>query len=758
MSRSSLVRLLVCLAILGSAHEVSATGDTAAFAPVFRPEAQVSRTSEKIVVDGHLDDAGWQSAEAITNFVERNPGDNTRPAVGTTVRVVYDDSRLYVSFSCEDDPNSLRATMCQRDQWFGDDAVSVFLDTYGNGAWAYQLYVNPHGIQKDLLWTNLGQTDIGFDLIWETSARRTETGYDVEIAIPFGSLRFPDQPAQTWRMDFWRNRPRDVMYQYSWAANDRSDPCWLCQWGKVTGIEQIRPAKGLQILPSIVAYQASQLAEPSNPTSPMHNGQVDNEVSLGGKYALSSDITLEATYNPDFSQIEADAAQIDVNSPTALFYSERRPFFQEGSDIFQTMFNSFYTRTINAPQFAAKLTGRSGRNRIGFLAAYDENSPYIVPLDASSILLYPGRSTSSVFRASRQVGQASQVGFIITDRRFEGGGSGTLLSGDFTMRLTRTYSMGGQYIYSYTEEPQVGSTFGGLRFDEGRHTAALDGESYHGDAFIVRLNRGTRHTFTFLGFDQISPTYRTQNGFDPVNNHRTAEAYSSVSILPKSDFLIELSPEVYASQRWDFSTGRKRNNDVRTSLSARLGIAQTQTGIAYLRRFERWQDVPFDDMWRFSYNIESRPHKAVIVGGNVYTGIGLAYFAMTTARETGYSTYLTLRPIDRVTVEPNLEYLRMNDKESGAEYFSGYITRTRTQVQVTRQLSFRLVVQYDDFDHAWDIDPLITLRLSPYSLFYVGSSFDRSEVGRYSEDPATRPAWRTTSRQFFMKLQYLLRT
>jgi hypothetical protein len=758
MSRSLLLRSVICLAMLGVALEARATADSSSFKPVFRPQANFERAAGRIVVDGRLDDSGWQSVAPITNFVERSPGDNTQPTVSTTVRVTYDDSRLYVSFSCEDDPGSLRATMCQRDQWSGDDAVCVLLDTYGNGAWAYQLFVNPHGIQKDLLWTNLGQTDIGFDLIWESSAHRTETGYDVEIAIPFGSLRFPDQQEQVWRMDFWRNRPREVLHQYSWTANDRSDPCWLCQWGTVTGIEQIRPGKGFEILPSVVAFQSSELTNPADPASSMHDGQVNNEVSLGGKYALSSDITLEATYNPDFSQIEADAAQIDVNSPTALFYSERRPFFQEGSDIFQTMFNSFYTRTINAPQFAAKLTGRSGHNRIGVLAAYDENSPYIVPLDASSILLYPGKSMSTVIRGSRQFGQASQIGLIVTDRRFDGGGAGTLLSGDLAVRLTRTYSLAGQYIYSYTEEPTYGPKYGGLTFDGGRHTAALDGESYHGDAYIVRFNQATRHTYSFLGFNQISPTYRTQNGFDPVNNHRTAELYSSVSILPKSDLLVELSPQLYASRRWDFATGQKRYDNIQSSLSARLGFAQTQTGIAFNRRFERWQGVPFSGMWRVTYTLETRPTKGIVIRGEAYTGLGLAYFAMTRARETSYASYLTIRPVDRITVEPTLEYLRMNDEASGAEYFSGYITRTKTQLQVTKQLSLRLIVQYDDFDHAWDIDPLLTLRLSPFSLFYLGSSVDRSEVGRDSEDPEVRPAWRTTSRQFFMKLQYLLRT
>lgn len=159
---------------LGGALVVALSGVASSdeqFTPVFKPTLEVRQAQGKISIDGRLDDAGWHGAAHVDRFHERHPGDNVKPEVPTEVLITYDDAKLYVGFVCHDDPRSLRATMSQRDQWSGDDAVVVFLDTYGDGAWAYQLYSNPYGVQKDMLWTAFGMQDLGFDVVWESSAR-----------------------------------------------------------------------------------------------------------------------------------------------------------------------------------------------------------------------------------------------------------------------------------------------------------------------------------------------------------------------------------------------------------------------------------------------------------------------------------------------------------------------------------------------------------------------------------------------------------
>ena len=762
-SRLFLVPLIALLASVASAADD--------WQPVFKPTLEITRTTGNIDINGKLDDAGWKNAAHISRFHERNPGDNTRPEVQTDVFVTYDNNNLYVAFDCKDDPSSIRATMTQRDQYNGDDVVTIQLDPYGTGIWAYQFYVNAYGIQKDLLWNSLGRQDIGFDCIWVTAAQRTATGFIVEVAIPFASIRFPNQQQQSWRMDFWRTRPRDVTKQYSWAANNREEQCFPCQWGTITGINDVHPGRGIGVLPSMVSHQNGQIVNSRDPKSGFHNADPTAELSIGAKYALTSDITAEGSINPDFSQIESDAAQIDANSTISLFYPERRPFFQEGSDIFLTLFNSFYTRMVWDPQVAAKLTGRYGKTRLGFLSAYDENSPYIVPLDAEDYEVGVGKSAVNVLRVAQQFKPGNFLGIMVGDRRFNGGGSGTILSLDGAWRLNREYDVAGQYVMTHTAEPKradLDTLFdyayyysGGLdtsRFDQGKHTNLLDGESYYGDALITRFNRGTRHMYSFLGYNQIAPTYRTQVGFDPVANHRTFEAFTGISILPKSGPIQNINPQVYYSRRWDFKSGVCRFDQLNTSINVTTNVAQTQFQISYQSYYERWVGIPFDDLYQIGFSTDSRPNAQLGFGFYGNTGKGLARFAAAKGNETSYGFYVSLKPVDRLTVEPNFNYQRMTRPGDGRRYFGGYITRTRVQYQATKALSVRLVVQYNDFRKNWDVDPLLTYRLSPFSVFYFGSSVDYGEVRPFPADPSNPPRWRNTSRQLFMKIQYLFQT
>lgn len=523
--RKAIRTLALCLITIMFTFNRSYADD---FKPVFNPTLHISRLNSEIKIDGRLDDSGWVHASRISNFVERFPGENLKPDVATDVFITYDDNHLYVAFKCYDDPASIRATMSQRDQFDNDDAVGLLLDTYGNAAWAYELFANPYGVQKDRLWSNTIDEDPGFDIVWESAGVITDSGYQVEMAVPFASLRFPSKDAQTWKIDFWRVHPRKNLKQYSWAAYNNNDQCWVCQWGTVTGIEQVHPGKGLEILPSVIVNQSGSVSAPGLPDSPFKNSDPKAEGSLGGKYSVNSDIAVEAAYNPDFSQIETDAAQIDVNSTIALLYPERRPFFQEGSDIFRTLFNSFYTRTVNDPQFAAKLTARKDRYSLGFVSAYDENTPYMIPLEEQSIVVNPGKSTVNALRGARTLGKDNILGFIVTDRRFNGDGYGTILSADADIKLNDTYSIIGQYIYSFTKEPvnsAAGEGLENITFDQGRYTAVLDGESYSGDGSIAQLRRRARHWNFTLNFDHTSPRYRTETGYDPWNNYRNLNAY-----------------------------------------------------------------------------------------------------------------------------------------------------------------------------------------------------------------------------------------
>jgi hypothetical protein len=732
------------------------------FEPVFNPRLEIEKSAGEINVDGNLGDLGWKGAARVTNFVERSPGDNTKPEKETEAFITYDNQHLYVAFVCYDDPARIRATMCQRDQFNGDDAVCLLMDTYCDASWAYEFFVNPYGIQKDRLWTSVGgegggYEDIGYDLIWESAARITATGYQVEMAIPFASLRFPNRDAQTWKVDFWRNHPRESYKQYSWSARDRNEQCWPCQWGEVTGIRNVHPGKGIEILPSILAYQSGSLPDLSEPDVRFKNGNPDGELSLGGKYSVSSDITVEASINPDFSQIESDAAQIDVNSTIALYYPERRPFFQEGSDIFRTLFNSFYSRMINDPAFTAKLTGRMGRTSIGFLAAYDENTPYMIPLEERSLIVNSGKSTVNVLRGTRGFGDNSMIGFIVTDRRLEGGGSGTIAALDGRIRLSKNYSVDGQFIASHTREPDDLSLTAGLEgfeFDNGKHTAVFDGESFYGSAFITRLNRDARNWNFFVDYSQVSPTYRTETGYDPWVDYRNLTVWTGYNVYPKSGIFERITPQSYAFRRWNFNGVRKTEENT-LGIDGRIKVAQTWFSASFSRKYESWSGVEFDDLWMIDLDLGSRIIDQLGCDVGFRRGQSVVHRYLIKGNETSMDASIDLKPIDRLIIEPGIDLYRITSVDTGEELFEGYITRTRIRYQANRELSFRLVLQYDDFYRTWEVDPLLTYRLSSFSVLYIGSNYDYSNV---ETSPGVGSAWKMTSRQFFMKLQYLFQT
>jgi len=779
--KTFLVGVVACVTAVAVCSILSPVLASESSQPVFEPQLSIVKAAGAINIDGVLNSGEWNGTARISDFVERYPGDNTTPDVDTRTFITYDDDNLYIAFDCYDDPSAIRATMCQRDQFSGDDAICVLIDTYGDASWAYEFFVNPYGIQKDQLWSSVGGEDHGFDLVWHSAAAITESGYQVELAIPFSSMRFPSQAVQSWKIDFWRNRPRESFHQYSWAAYDRNESCWPCQWGTIDGIAGVQPGRGFEILPTYVAYQSGQLKDFSTPRSGFDNSDVTGGLSLGGKYALSSDVTLEATYNPDFSQIESDAAQVDVNTTIALLYPERRPFFQEGADVFRTLFNSFYTRTVNDPEYAAKLVSRKLGYTVGFMSAQDENTPYIVPLDERSELLNTGRSYVNALRVSKPVGSSSQLGFIATDRRLDGGGYGTIAGLDGNIRLTQNISVDGQFLASFTGEPdETGSSdpLEGVTIDEGKHTGIFDGESFQGNAFISRIKRFARGWSFIVDYNQVEPSYRTLTGYDPWVNYRNGSVWSRYTFYPESGIFQRIEPQIQMNGRWRFD-GVRRWEHQNFSLNTQLRWAQTGLSARVSRGSEAWTSritgelVQYERLFSFCLYTNSRISNLIGYSLSFERGRSVARFAQAIGLENSLEISLDLKPVDRLIIEPHIDYVRSVHADSKIELFRQFIARTRFSFQVNRELSVRLVVQYNDSraaiyagesdqgllyylwsDKAWDVDPLITYRLSSFSVLHAGSTHDFSYFA--GEDP-TGSVWKLSARQFFMKLQYLFR-
>ncbi len=323
-----------------------------------------------------------------------------------------------------------------------------------------------------------------------------------------------------------------------------------------------------------VISRARSTAIPNSRTS-----DLDGEVGIGITYDVSSDLSTEATINPDFSQVESDAAQIDVNSTFALFYPEKRPFFQEGSDLFETYFEAVYTRSINDPLGAGKFTWRNGSNSMAFLTGYDEHSPLILPFEESSEIVENGESYSNILRARHDFGDQSHVGLIATDRRFDGGGSGSLVGADTQIRFSPSNTFRLQVLATHTEEVNnlalTDSAFNETRFDDDQYTRGLDGESFWGHGAYALLMRETRNYWLMADYWEKSPTFRADNGFEPSNNYRMPSAEAGVIKRFDEPRVVEsLAPNVEAARKWNFD-GVQKDEWVMTNLEGHLRAAQT---------------------------------------------------------------------------------------------------------------------------------------------------------------------------------------
>lgn len=723
--------------------------------PVYHPELTISKAPADIQIDGELADPGWVNAAQITRFHEHFPGDQTRPPVETRVLVTYDNDHLYAAFICEDDPSSIRATFGERDVVAPDDNVIIALDTYGDAAWAYEIGANPYGIQYDALWSRNGGEDDSYDLVFKSMGKITDSGYQVEMAIPFSSLRFPAKDIQTWKIDFWRNHPRELRRQSSWAAYDRDESCWPCQWGTITGIQDVESGHGIELLPSIMSYQSGSLQDSDNPNSDFVNKKIDGEASLGAKYSITSGITAEATYNPDFSQIESDATQIDVNSTFALFYPERRPFFQEGSDLFATYFSALYTRSINDPIVAGKLIGRMNSTNLGYLTAYDDHSPIIIPFEESSAFLLGGKSVSNIFRARQTLGNESHIGTIITDRHFNGGGSGSLFSMDGSVKLNQNFGIEFQLLATHTGEPNDTALTSGINdvlFDGGRKTAAFDGESFWGHGIYASFERHARTWWFDLDYVEINPTFRADNGFEVSNNSREAEFTSGLDFNPNSKILASISPYMTVKRKWNFSKEKKLEW---LAVGTELQLpGQAFVQVQYLRSWENFRNTELSGIRKFYFSISSKFSNMLSGGGSAHVGRMIARNVdphPVVGNELDLGFWATFKPIDRMTFNLELDHLKSDSVHTGGNIFKGYAARTRADLQATRELSFRIVAQYNDFSKIWEFDPLMTYRLGSFTVFYLGSTHDLQDY-----EGIDGVGVRQYQRQFFMKIQYLL--
>ena len=592
------------------------------------PTVEAERFYESITIDGNLEEESWGRATGTDYFIEIDPGENIMPSEKTKVKVGYDESNLYVAFWASANPADIRASYQKRDRAWGDDFVAIFLDTYGDANVGTMIGANPYGVQLDA--KNDGNNDDeSFDLIYESQGRITDSGYQVEMSIPFSSLSFPEQEVQEWKVGFYRSLPREKRAQIVWGGFDRTDPCFLCQLGTLTGIRDIKQRGSLEFLPAIVGSQASAL----DANNTLQKGDINGEASLGIKYSFSSDRFAELTINPDFSQVEADEQQVDVNTTFALYFQEKRPFFNAGNDLIDTWINPIYTRSINNPKIAGRIINRGQKQSWYMLSALDENSPYTIPGEEQSFSLMGGPSFSNIFRMKRTLTEGSFLGVLATDRRMaNNNGSGSTVGFDTRYRLNKKYQIEFQTVFSKTVEPNDSLLVDGSFFGDD-YSFTFDGESFTGNAVELELRRDTEHWNLEMGYDHSTPTFRAENGFVSSNNEQRLYM-ESVWIYSPNTFLNKFVGGFYTGINQNFDGEIKRQSTFIFS-NFKLPKQTNINGNFNYTSFRRFKETNFKNLWKIGTNINSKITKSTSIyfGGNY--GIQLATFLE--VPETGYS-------------------------------------------------------------------------------------------------------------------------
>ncbi|MGN6185011.1 MAG: DUF5916 domain-containing protein [Thermoanaerobaculia bacterium] len=408
-----------------------------------RPTLTAVRATSAVRIDGDLSDTAWQSAPEFTDFTQHDPHDGEPGTMRTSLRVLYDDDAIYFGAKMED-PERPSALLGRRDTFLQYDFLSINIDTQHDRLSGNAFTVTPSDMQVDtILFNDIGE-DISWDGVWESKCRIVADGWIAEVRIPFSQLRFPDKPSHTWGLNVTRRTVRNN----EWVRivnTPKGDTGFVSHFADLTGLEGIRRERPLEVVPYAVA-RADVLtrADRANPLIDSRDQRADAGLDL--KYALTSTLTLTGTINPDFGQVEVDPAVVNL-SQFETFYPERRPFFTEGLNIFaygdspaRSHFNFFetprvfYSRRIGrSPQGsidadfvaspsdttilgAAKVTGKIGRWSIGVLNALtDTERALFIDDDGDSARRHVEPMTNYfVTRATREIGDDSRVGFLVT--------------------------------------------------------------------------------------------------------------------------------------------------------------------------------------------------------------------------------------------------------------------------------------------------------------------------------------------------------
>ncbi len=697
----------------------------------------IPRCTTAPVLDGTLDDAAWKGAAVFTSFKTLKPDFGVPASEKTTAYITFDKEYVYAAFYCFDsEPGKIKTSITSRDNMYGDDWIAFCLDTFNDEQNAYGFLCNPQGIQGDGMLDANGDLDGNMDMVWYSKGRVVEDGYIVEMKIPFKSIRFPNQKTITMGLWLFRSinrKSEEVTYPEMFPDKGSA----LMQWQKIT-LSGVRYQRIVEVLPALThsrkdAHDSGEMGAESRET----------DFSLTAKLGITSQMVLDATYNPDYSQVEADAGQVDVNLRYALFYAEKRPFFLEGAEHFKFAGNTeeaplwriVHTRNIVSPQFGFKFTGKLGRrSTMAALYARDE-SPGDMAGDNGE-LLYPGKKADFlIFRYQHALGNDNFIGGFYSGREFMDGHN-RVAGVDGRIRLSGTWKVEYHGFGSFSRD---GETL----------------EDTSGHALALRLNHESRHWNIDAGVQDISEHFRVDTGFITRTDITRLGFFSMYIIYPKSKFLQRIEPFYWSFHIYDkesklmesfniFTLRFRMPRDTQFRLDMILaneifgGLRFNRGGIGCRFESRLTNQFSVELYYRYSQGIFYDP-------GNPYQGKG-----------SQGSLELEYQPTEKLNSSLEVSYNDFYRDSDSQKVYDYLILRSRTTFQLNKYLFFRGIVEYNTYRKELLTDFLASFTYIPGTVIHVGygSVYEKTRWDPTGAEYISSNRFLETRRGLFLKISY----
>ena len=702
---------------------------------------------EQILVDGVADEQAWTRATPVTDFTGYSPTEGFEPAGDTSVRLLTDDTHLYVFFEARfGEETRVRAYLSEREDVNRDDQVALYLDPFGDGRRAYVFWINALGVQQDMLTTIDGYWNPAWDAIFRTRGRIVDGGYDVEVAIPFRSLRFDPRSEEPWRILLKRKfTARDEYVSYPTVRGD--DGPELLQYAELHGIRPGRSGIGLELLPTVVVRTGQDRDEESDELTWRKPGFPDTvDPGVGVKWQLTPSLALDATLNPDFSQIEADPNRIDNNLRYALWLDERRPFFLEGRELYSGFL--LYPRSIVDPIYGVKLSGKQGPVSVALLHALDEAPAASVNADDGT----PGFTDDDVDGAFSFVTHA-EARFDIGERsNFEIAWADKELVKDGKHHSDfHALNVSSRLALDTTSQVDVSVAYS--------TTGRVGGDRLHGPSWWAAYTRNQRLYDYGVDFWGNGSGFRNENGFNTRSELIGVSTWGSRRFDFAGPFPW-LRVGGSAFNAWtDWQSGKPTPDGSRQNLWLQLrGPAQTTLFIQANRWDLAYEGQDFDGGWLIA-SLSNNALEWLQVSGGFAGGNAVRYDDATNTIERSVWANAEVRGFRRLTVNLNTRVNWLG--RDGEQLDRLWIYRTRWVLGITRALSVRLIVQgrhETTLDPARDVigatsgldlSALVTLIPSPGTSVHLGFG------ERWVWDPDAEI--RTEQRDLFLKASLLLR-